>query len=150
MRMETMKLLLLLFAMLCLTTATRASTCPDGAPAILKIGENSPCEGVLMSKADALKLAGHRARVKKVEAQKDQLVVKLVAAEQSIAFEKTKCDERVTSCDAQVKTLSDRLSEAGRVEAVVEWYAQPLFVAVVTAVVVAAVAVPITYIVASR
>jgi hypothetical protein len=98
-----------------------------------------------MSKADALKLAADQARGEKAEIAKLKLAVKLKGAEERIKTARERCAERVDACDQQNATLSFRLSEAGRVEPVVEWYTQPWFVATVTIIVTAAIAVPVTW-----
>ena len=97
-----------------------------------------------MSKADALKLAADQARGARSEAQKSKLAVKLAAAERRIAMERDRCGERLDACDEQNATLSFRLSGAGRVGPVVDWYTKPWFIATVTILITAAITIPAT------
>lgn len=125
-----------------------AGTCPDGSPQIVQTGQVSPCEGVLLSSDDALKLAASTARLEKARAQGAALEARLRASEARLVAERQRCTETTAACDREVAQLRLQLQapSTARPTPLVE---RPWFVATMTILVTAAITVPVTWLVVS-
>lgn len=126
----------------------RGQPCPTQAPKILKAGQTSPCDGVLLRQSDALKLAERSTLLDAERANSEALAARLDAEQKRREADLAKCDANVTACNAETQKLKELLKNPRGYE--LPLVERPWFVAVLTAVVVTAVAVPVTWLAVTR
>jgi hypothetical protein len=119
----------------CGQEASAATPCPDTDPQKVTAGEAAPCDGWAISEGDALHIAKTKADLaaerKAHEATRQESVVRLRTAGQKLAA----CDERVGRLESALDDCESMTTPA------VPWHESPEFVAPITAVSVAVVAV---------
>jgi hypothetical protein len=108
-------------------------------------GQTSPCEGVLLSRLDVVRLADESLRLKRAEIEKAELAAKLEQADKLLQLDRERCDARVDACDAQVKVLQDRLTGHTPEVEDTPLLERPWFVATITLLVSAAIIIPVTW-----
>lgn len=123
----------------------QALPCQNENPLIVTQGQTSPCEGVLMSKADTLRLADESIRLKQALIDLEKAAKKLVTAKKLRRLDQKQCDEQGEACDVQVAALTQRLTTRTVIVETVPWTQRPWFVATLTILVTAAIAVPATW-----
>lgn len=121
----------------------RGQPCPTQAPQILKAGQTSPCDGVLLRQSDALKLAERSTLLDAERANSEALAARLDAEQKRRKADQERCAANVSACDANVERLQELLKT--KVAPGVPTVEQPWFVATITIVVTVAVAVPVTW-----
>ncbi len=138
--------LMMTVSLLCFAAPSAlAAPCLKADPRILTTGATSPCDGVLLSRGDSLLLETRRLKLELAEISIKELTSELEASEKLVRVEQETCREKVDACDAQVKVLNDRLT--GRTPVVVDTplVERPWFVATLTFIVTAAIAIPVTW-----
>jgi hypothetical protein len=119
----------------CGQDAAAATPCPDADPQKVTAGEPAPCDGWAISEGDALHVAQTKAALdaerKAHDATRRESVVRIKAAEQ-----------KLLACDQRVGRLEGALDDCEKLTTpAVPWHESPEFVAPISAVAAAVVAV---------